>query len=153
ILSEIGIDMSRFPTDAHLVLWACICPRSDESAGKRRSNRIRKGSRWLKATLVQCAWAAVKGTTAISAPSTIASGCGAEQKKATVAVAAPMLTAIYHMLKNGTLYEDLGYNHFDRHGKERQKNRLIKRLTDLGYAVQVASAPAYRPVRLRGVSL
>src|SRR5262245_52285633 len=58
ILSEIGIDMSRFPSDANLVSWACICPRSDESAGKRRSTRIRKGSPWLKTTLVQCAWAA-----------------------------------------------------------------------------------------------
>src|SRR5262252_6479281 len=60
ILSEIGTDMSRFPSDANLVSWACICPRSDESAGKRRSTRIRKGSPWLKTTLVQCAWAAVR---------------------------------------------------------------------------------------------
>jgi Transposase IS116/IS110/IS902 family len=60
ILSEIGIDMSRFVTDAHLISWACLRPRSDESAGKRRSNRIRKGSPWLKTTLVQCAWAAAR---------------------------------------------------------------------------------------------
>jgi len=142
ILSEIGIDMSRFPTDAHLVSWACICPRSDESAGKRRSNRIRKGSRWLKATLVQCAWAAVKKKDSYFRAQYHRIRMRRGAKKAIVAVAASMLTAIYHMLKNGTLYEDLGYNHFDRHGKERQKNRLIKRLTDLGYAVQVASAPA-----------
>ena len=60
IVSEIGIDMSRFPSDAHLISWAGICPRNDESAGKRRSNRLRKGAPWLKTTLVQCAWAAVK---------------------------------------------------------------------------------------------
>jgi transposase len=59
ILSEIGLDMSRFPSAANLVSWACICPRNDESAGKRRSTRIRKGSPWLKTTLVQAAWAAV----------------------------------------------------------------------------------------------
>jgi hypothetical protein len=60
ILSEIGIDMSRFSSSGHLISWACICPRSDESAGKRRSTRIRKGSPWLKTTLVQCAWAATR---------------------------------------------------------------------------------------------
>jgi transposase len=60
ILSEIGIDITRFASDAHLISWACICPRNDESAGKRRSSRIRKGSPWLKTTLVQCAWAAAR---------------------------------------------------------------------------------------------
>jgi transposase len=60
IVSEIGIDMSRFHSAAHLISWACICPRNDESAGKRRSNRQRNGARWLKTTLAQCGWAAVK---------------------------------------------------------------------------------------------
>ena len=60
IVSEIGIDMSRFPSAAHLISWTGICPRNDESAGKRRSNRLRKGAPWLKTTLVQCAWAAVR---------------------------------------------------------------------------------------------
>jgi transposase len=58
IISEIGTDMSRFPSDQHLISWAGICPRNDESAGKRRSNRLRKGAPWLKTALVQCAWAA-----------------------------------------------------------------------------------------------
>jgi transposase len=142
ILSEIGIDMSRFATDAHLISWACICPRNDESAGKRRSSRIRKGSPWLKATLVQCAWSATrtKGTYLQAQFHRIRSRRGA--KKAIVAVAASILTAIYHMLKDGTMYLDLGPNHFDRRSKERQKNRLIKRLTDMGYQVQLAPLPA-----------
>ena len=142
ILSEIGIDMSRFATDAHLISWACICPRNDESAGKRRSSRIRKGSPWLKATLVQCAWSATrtKGTYLQAQFHRIRARRGA--KKAIVAVAASILTAIYHMLKDGTMYLDLGPNHFDRRSKERQKNRLIKRLTDMGYEVQLAPLPA-----------
>ena len=58
IVSEIGVDMSRFTTAGHLLSWAHLCPRNDESAGKRRSSRLRKGGRWLKTTLVQCAHAA-----------------------------------------------------------------------------------------------
>jgi transposase len=141
IISEIGIDMSRFATDAHLISWACLCPRSDESAGKRRSNRIRKGSPWLKTTLVQCAWAAArtKGSYLQAQFHRIRSRRGV--KKAIVAVAASILTAIYHMLKHGTMYHDLGPNHFDRRTKERQKNRLVQRLAELGYAVRLAPLP------------
>ena len=128
--------MSRFPSDAHLISWAGICPRNDESAGKRRSNRLRKGAPWLKTTLVQCAWAAVKKKTATSAQFyRIKARRG--PKKAIMAVAASILTAIYHMLKDGTMYKDLGRNHFDRRSTDQQKNRLIKRLAELGYAVEI----------------
>ena len=129
----------RFPTDANLVSWACICPRNDESAGKRRSSRIRTGSPWLKTTLVQCAWAAArtKGSYLQAQFHRIRAG-GAVPKKAIVAVAASILTAIYHMLKNGTMYQDLGPNHFHRCDKEQQKKRLVQRLADLGYAVELA---------------
>ena len=141
ILSEIGIDMSRFPSDGHLISWACLCPRNDESAGKRRSTRIRKGSPWLKTTLVQCAWAAArtKGSYLQAQFQRIRARRGA--KKAIVAVAASILAAIYHMLKDGTTYQDLGPNHFDRRTKERKINRLVQRLADLGYAVQLAPLP------------
>jgi len=137
ILSEIGLDMSRFPSSGHLISWACICPRSDESAGKRRSTRIRKGSPWLKTTLVQCAWAATrtKGSYLQAQFYRIRARRGA--KKAILAVAASILTAIYHMLKDGTFYQDLGPDHFDPRTKERHKNRLIKRLADLGYVVEL----------------
>ena len=137
IVSEIGIDMSRFPSAAHLLSWACICPRNDESAGKRRSNRVRKGAVWLKTTLVQCAWAAVKkkGSYLQAQFYRIKSRRG--PKKAIIAVVASILTAIYHMLKDGTMYKDLGRDHFVRHSTDQQKNRLVKRLTDLGYAVEI----------------
>jgi len=124
IVSEIGTDMSRFATDAHLVSWACLCPRNDESAGKRRSTRIRKGSPWLKTTLVQCAWAAmrVKNSYLNALFHRIKARRG--PKKAIVAVAASILTAVYHMLKDGTIYQDLGPNHIDPRAKERQKKPL-----------------------------
>jgi len=141
ILSEIGIDMSRFPSSGHLISWACICPRSDESAGKRRSARIRKGSPWLKTTLVQCTWAASRRKDSYLNAQYHRIRARRGPKKAIVAVAASILTAIYHMLRDGTMYQDLGPNHFDAHAKERQKNRLLKRLADLGYAVELMPLP------------
>jgi hypothetical protein len=99
-------------------------------------------SPWLKTTLVQCAWAAArkKGTYLQTQFHRLRARSGV--KKAIVAVAASILTAIFHMLKDGTMYQDLGPKHFDCRSKERQKNRLVKRLTDLGYAVQVDPIPA-----------
>jgi|SRR5215831_8199340 len=94
--------MSRFATAAHLISWSGLCPKNDQSAGKCRSTRMRKGAPWLKATLIQCAWAQFYRPCARR---------GA--KKAIGAVAASMLTAVYHMLKSGT-YEDLGADHFQR---------------------------------------
>ena len=137
IMAEIGTDMSRFPTDGHLISWAGLCPRNDESAGKRRSNRMRKGAPWLKTTLIQCAWAAArkKGSYLQAQFHRLRARRGA--KKAIGAVAASILTAIYHMLTNGTLYHDLGADHFDRRAKAAQTKRLVNRLQSLGYVVQI----------------
>ena len=100
--------MSRFATAAHLISWAGLCPKNDESAGKRRSTRMRKGAPWLKTALIQCSWAAARknGSYIQAQFHRIRSRRGA--KKAIGAVAASILTAIYHMLKNGTCYQDLG---------------------------------------------
>jgi transposase len=125
ILSEIGLDMSRFPTAGHLLSWAGLCPRNDESAGKRRSTRLRKGDLRLKTLLVRCAWAAKrkKGSYFNAQFFRI---CGRRgPKKAACAVAASLLTTIYHMLKDGTQFQDLGADHFDRQPKEVRAKRLV----------------------------
>jgi hypothetical protein len=118
------------------------CPRNDESAGKRRSNRVRKGSVWLKTTLVQCAWGAVRKKDSYLQAQFFRIRARRGQKKAILAVAASILTAIYHMLKDGTLYEDLGRNCFDRRSAEQHKKRLVKRLADLGYTVELTPLAA-----------
>jgi len=144
IVSEIGIDMSRFPTEGDLISWAGLCPKNDESAGKRRSTRMKKGAPWLKTTLVQCAWAATRTKeTYLQAQYQylrIRSRRGA--KKAIGAVAASILTAAYHMLKNGTLYQDLGANHFDKRAQGKHVLKLVSRLKNLGFAVQITPMAA-----------
>jgi transposase len=142
ILSEVGTDMSRFPTAGHLISWAGLCPRSDESAGKRRSTRLRKGGQWLKATLVQCAWPASrkKGSYLKALFHRIRSRRG--PKKAAVAVAASMLTAAYHMLKTGVVYQDLTDTYFDGRDRTKIAKRLVKRLNDLGYTAQITAVAA-----------
>ena len=142
IVSEIGTDMSRFPTAAHLISWAGLCPRNDESAGKRRSTRLRKGAPWLKTTLVQCAWAASHKKASYPQAQFQRLRHRRGPKKAICAVAASILTAAYHMLKDGTAHADLGPDHFDRRSRETQARRLLRRLADLGYAVELAPAPA-----------
>ncbi len=140
IVAGIGIDMSRFPTPGHLLSWACLCPRNDESAGKRRSTRVRKGGKWLKTTLVQAAWAAikVKGGYLQAQFHRLRARRGA--KKAIMGVAASMLTAAWHMLRNQTEWHDLGAAHFDRTDATKTANRLIRRLQQIGFAVQVTPA-------------
>src|SRR4051794_40514058 len=140
IVSEIGIDMSRFPTAGHLVSWAGLCPRNDESAGKRRSPRLRKGAPWLKTTLVQCAWAGTrkKGSDLQAQFQRLRHRRG--PKKAVCAVAASILTAAYHMLRDGTFYQDLGPDHLRRATPETQASRLARQITKLGFTCTLAPA-------------
>ena len=138
IVAEIGLDMSRFPTCGHLISWAGLCPRSDESAGKRRSTRLRKGNRWLKTTLIQCAQAACKTKVTYLHAQFLRIRARRGVKKAIAAVAASILTAAYHMLSTGTVYRDLGPQHFDRRHRGAQAKRLLARLRDLGYQAEIA---------------
>ena len=141
IVSEVGTDMSRFPTAGHLLSWAGLCPRNDESAGKRRSTRLRKGAAWLKTVLVQCAWAASRKKASYLQAQFLRLKGRRGPQKAVCAVAASILTAVYHMLKNGTLYHDLGPDHFHRRSKTTQTQRLVRRLEHLGYAVDIKPLP------------
>ena len=114
----------------------------DESAGKRKSTRIRKGGTWLKTTLVQAAWAAVrsKGTYLRAQFLRIKSRRG--PKKAIIAVAASILTAIYYMLRDGLDYQDLGANYFDKRDSGKLTRRLVRKLTELGYDVKIEATAA-----------
>ena len=140
LVSEIGADMSRFPTAAHLVSWAGLCPRNDESAGKRRSTRLRKGSPWLKTTLVTAAWAASRKKDSYLRSQFLRIKSRRGPKKAILAVAASMLTATYHMLRDGSAYRDLRSDHFDRIDKAKAIHRLVQRLHHLGCEVQLTPA-------------
>ncbi len=137
ILAEIGIDMTRFRTSGHLIAWAGMCPGQNQSAGKRKSSRLRKGAPWLKTMLVQCAWAAKRQKDSYYKAQFHRLSARRGPQKAICAVAASILTAIYHIILRGTPYQDLGADHFDRRSTEAKAKRLDAQLSKLGYAVQV----------------
>lgn len=139
ILAEIGQDMSRFPTAGHICSWAGLCPGNNESAGKRRSGKTRKGNKTLKSILVECAGSAAKNKNSFfhSQYERIAIRRG--KKRAKVTVAHSMLIAIYYMIKEDKEYQDLGSDFYNKFNKEKKANSYIKKLKELGYNVQLVA--------------
>lgn len=137
LIGEIGVDMSRFPSDAHIVSWARLCPRLDESAGKVKSRRTLKSAAWIKTLMVQAAWSAVRKKDSYFRAQFLRLRTRRGPQKAIVAVAASMLTIIYHMIREGTPFRDLGFHHQHRSPAhdDRIVRRSVARLKQLGYQV------------------
>jgi transposase len=141
IVAEVGADLRTFPTAGHLASWVGLCPGNHESAGKRQSGRTTKGNVWLRALLVQCAWAAgrSKGTYLQAMLRRLAARRGT--KRALVAVAHRLLDIVYAVLRKGQSYRELGPDYLNRPAdRERLKARLVKRLEKLGVTVTIEDA-------------
>ena len=139
IIAETGADMSKFPTDGHLVSWTGLCPRMDQSAGKRRNTRTRP-QQWLKTVMVQAAWSAVRTKDTYYRAQFLRLKARRGGKKAIVAVAASMLTAAYHIMKDDVTYQELGADYFQRRNRHKAAFQLVRRLETLGYNVQLRTA-------------
>ena len=144
IVAEIGVDMSRFPTDKHLASWVGLCPGHHESAGKRRSGRARKGNPALRSAMCEAAWAASHGKDTYLAAQfrRFKRRFGTKgETKAIFAVAHTMIVIVWHVLANNTTYDELGADYFERRtDTEARQRNLVRQLEALGHTVTLTPA-------------
>ena len=140
IISVIGTDMSRFPTDSHIASWAGLCPGDNESAKRRKSGKTRKGNALLRSTLVICAHSAVRNKQSYFYAQFMRISAHRGKKRAYVAVAHSMLIAIYHILEDGIVFKDLGADYYNQFNRERKINAYLKKLKALGWEAPVVAA-------------
>lgn len=139
IISVIGTDMSRFPTHAHISSWTGLCPGNNESAHKRKTGKTRKGNALLKSTMIVCAHTAVKNKSSYFSAQFARISAHRGKKRAYVAVAHSMIIAIYHILKDGVKFKDLGADYYNQFNKERKINAYLKKLKALGWEAPVVA--------------
>ena len=140
IISVIGTDMERFPTDRHISSWAGLCPGDNESAKKRKSGKTRKGNSTLRTTLINSAHSAVKDKNSYFHAQFMRISAHRGKNRAYVAVAHSMLIAIYHILKDGVAFKDLGAEYYNQFNRERKINAYLKKLKALGWEAPVVAA-------------
>lgn len=135
LIAELGVDMTQFPDASHVASWAGLCPGNQESAGKRFSGRTRKGDRYLRRLLVQNAWAVAHRKNCFLTTLFYRVARRRGPKKAAVAVAHRILVLAYHIIRDGSVYQEVGGDYFDRLHPERTAERLTRRLEQIGYQV------------------